>query len=240
MSIQEDYSALQQVMNDYSEWVRSSALKILPWVDIEKKSIVDFGCGRGDWLRVAKELAASRILGLDTFALEKFQSDIPIEYVNLTEPVQLPDRWDIAMCLEVGEHLPENVAATLVQSLVNAAPVVLFSAAAPGQGGVHHINEQPPEFWFDLFKMHGYQCFDFRDEIWADEEIEPWYRMGVLVFADPSHTPSQLKNYRREMARHIIHPDIFAAYAPKGRNLILHYDKKIKQWYPQFLEDSEK
>jgi 2-polyprenyl-3-methyl-5-hydroxy-6-metoxy-1,4-benzoquinol methylase len=136
MSIQEDYSALQQVMNDYSEWVRSSALKILPWDDIEKKSIVDFGCGRGDWLRVAKELAASRILGLDTFALEKFQSDIPIEYVNLTEPVQLPDRWDIAMCLEVGEHLPENAAATLVQSLVNAAPVVLFSAAAPGQGGV--------------------------------------------------------------------------------------------------------
>jgi len=240
MSIQEDYSALQQVMNDYSEWVRSSALKILPWVDIEKKSIVDFGCGRGDWLRFAKELGASRILGLDTFALEKFQIDIPIEYVNLTEPVRLPDHWDVAMCLEVGEHLPETAAATLVQSLVNAAPLVLFSAAAPGQGGVHHINEQPPEFWYDLFRIYDYQCFDFRDEIWTDEDIEPWYRMGTLIFAKSDHAPFQLINYRRETARHIIHPDIFAAYAPKGRNLILHYDKKLKKWHPKFLEDFEK
>jgi SAM-dependent methyltransferase len=239
MSIQEDYSALQKVMNDYSDWVRSSALKLLPWVDIENKSIVDFGCGRGDWLRAAKELGASRILGLDTFALEKFQSDIPIEHVNLTEPVRLPDRWDVAMCLEVGEHLPETAAATLVQSLVNAAPVVLFSAAAPGQGGVHHINEQPPEVWSNLFQAHGYQCFDFRDEIWTDEDIEPWYRMGTLVFAKSGSAPSQLFNYRRETARHIVHPDIFAAYAPKGRNLILHYDRSLKKWHPQFLEDSE-
>ena len=236
MGINEDYSALQKVMLDYSDWVVSSALKILPRLALEHKSIVDFGCGRGDWLRAAKQLGASAVLGLDTFSLEGFASDIPVEYVNLTEDIALPFRYDVAMCLEVAEHLPASAAKTLVGSLVRASPVVLFSAAIPGQGGIHHLNEQPPQYWFELFQTHGYVCLDFRDDIWLDNEIEPWYRMNVLVFAHPEAIPDSLMTHRVERARHLVHPDIFQAYAPVGRNIILHFDQAKKQWFPEFTE----
>jgi len=236
MGINEDYSALQKVMLDYSSWVISSAEKILPWIGIEGQSIVDFGCGRGDWLRVARQLGASDVLGLDTFALEGFAADIPVQYVNLTQDIALPRRYGIAMCLEVAEHLPPSAASTIVSSLVSAAPVVLFSAAIPGQGGIHHLNEQSPQYWFDLFQQHGYVCLDFRDAIWTDEDIEPWYRMNVLVFAHRDHLPEKLIAYQVEKARHIVHPDIFQAYAPLGKNIILHFDQTKKQWFPEFTD----
>ena len=238
MSIQQDYSALQKVMFDYAAWVKSSALKILPWVEVEGKAIVDFGCGRGDWLRAALQLNARKVLGLDTFAVQGFVPDVPVQYLNLAEPVVLPERYEVAMCLEVAEHLPQAAAAHVVASLVKAAPVVLFSSAIPGQGGIHHINEQPPQYWFDLFAQHGYHCCDFRDVIWTDEAIEPWYRMNVMVYAQAENVPEGLKKYQVKQARHLVHPDIFAAYAPKGKNIILHFDKTTKEWFPEFIETS--
>jgi hypothetical protein len=55
------------------------------------------------------------------------------------------------MSLECAEHLPAHRAAPLVEWLTKSAPIVVFSAAIPGQGGKGHINEQPPDYWNDLF-----------------------------------------------------------------------------------------
>jgi len=40
-------------------------------------------------------------------------------------------------------------------ALVKAAPVVLFSAAIPLQGGTEHVNEQWQSYWAKLFAEHG-------------------------------------------------------------------------------------
>jgi hypothetical protein len=50
-------------------------------------------------------------------------------------------RFDLAISLEVAEHLPEGSAGALVSTLIEAAPVVVFSAAIKGQSGTNHINE---------------------------------------------------------------------------------------------------
>jgi len=65
---------------------------------------------------------------------------------DLTQPLQLPDRYDLAVSLEVAEHLPASCAEAFVESLTNLAPVVFFSAAVPFQGGTTHVNEQWPEY----------------------------------------------------------------------------------------------
>ena len=50
-------------------------------------------------------------------------------------------RSDLAISLEVAEHLPSSSAAAFITTLVKAAPCICFSAALPHQGGVRHLNE---------------------------------------------------------------------------------------------------
>lgn len=235
MLTSEAYRKLQDVMEEYGDWVRSSARHVLAMVDVSGRTVVDFGCGRGDWLVVAQELGARAVLGLDTYAMEGAALPVPAEIVDLTQPVRLGARHDIALCLEVGEHIDGAYAETLVQSLVDAAPIVVFSAAVPGQGGVRHVNEQPPGYWHALFRARGYACFDFRHALWENAAIEPWYRMGVLVFAAPGAVTGALAGYAVDAPLHLVHPDIFAAYAPIGEDLILRYDRTERRWFKELL-----
>jgi hypothetical protein len=113
---------------------------------------------------------------------------------------ELPDlgRFDLAVCLEVAEHLPASRAALFVADLVKLSPVVLFSAAIPGQPGVHHVNCQWPAYWADLFAFHGYGCRDeYRWPLWDDDRIESWYRQNVLIFQ---------QGYEVTTPRPLVHP----------------------------------
>ena len=102
--------------------------------------------------------------------------------------MHLDQRFDLALCLEVAEHLPASSAPVLIESLVSAAPVVLFSAAVPEQGGVHHINEQWPSYWEKLFAERGLRKFDvIRPLIWNNCSIQPWYRQNLYLFTSRSN-----------------------------------------------------
>lgn len=92
--------------------------------------------------------------------------------------------YDLAVCLEVAEHLPAGAGDGLVRTLCDLAPVVLFSAAVPGQGGHGHLNEQWPDYWTERFRPRGrHVSGDLRWRIWNDDRIEPWYRQNLLVAA---------------------------------------------------------
>jgi SAM-dependent methyltransferase len=139
---------------------QESAREILPLVldAVTPASAVDIGCGTGNWLSVASELGVDEILGVDG-PWVKAQLAIPAEKFiphDLSTPLKLGRRFDIALSLEVAEHLPASAARVFVQSLCEVADVVVFSAAIPGQGGRRHINEQWPAYWADLFQELQY------------------------------------------------------------------------------------
>ena len=146
----------------------------------------EFGCGRGAWLRAALDLGIHNILGMDGDYVSPESLLIPVDRfvaVNLTRPFRVPARYDLAMCLEVAEHLPARAAASLVDGLTSAAPVVLFSAAIPGQPGTHHINSQFPEYWQHLFCERGFVALDVvRPLIRSDSFVEPWYAQNILLY----------------------------------------------------------
>jgi hypothetical protein len=60
--------------------------------------------------------------------------------------------FDLAICLEVAEHLPPEAAEGFIDSLTRLAPVVLFSAAITFQVGNQHLNGQWPDYWATLFR----------------------------------------------------------------------------------------
>lgn len=106
---------------------------------------------------------------------------------DLTQPIRLGRRFDLVQSLEVAEHLPADTAATFVETLVSHGAVILFSAAAPGQGGEHHVNEQPLEYWRALFRRCGFQAVDaVRPRLAGNSRVAPWYRYNSLVYVEQS------------------------------------------------------
>lgn len=149
-------------------------------------SVVDLGCGTGVWLHNFKAKGVPRVLGLDGGISEdgmlllrhdEFRS------VNLSEPVRLPERFDLALSLEVAEHLPPRAAQTFVASLCRLSDLAIFGAAIPGQSGTWHVNERWPSYWAALFDAEGYELFDIlRPLAWYDQRVEWWYAQNSLVF----------------------------------------------------------
>jgi hypothetical protein len=60
--------------------------------------------------------------------------------VDLERPFQLKRKFDLVVSLEVAEHRPAHCAEDFVSTLTGLGSVVLFSAAAPHQGGEHHVD----------------------------------------------------------------------------------------------------
>jgi hypothetical protein len=126
-------------------------------------------------MRAAEELGVVDVFGIDGVVAETIHcSRSPIEQHDLSVPFNLGRHFDIALCLEVGEHLAESSAPDLISSIVAHAHTVLFSAACPGQPGQHHVNCRWPGYWQNLFNSQGFCCDDSaRWAIWQDAQIEP-------------------------------------------------------------------
>ena len=83
----------------------------------------------------------------------------------------------------MAEHLPWERSVDFVHALTGLAPVVLFSAAIPLQGGLGHINERDARDWIDLFGRHHYVMVDaIRPRIWCNSRVAWWYRQNLVLF----------------------------------------------------------
>jgi len=174
---------------DQAEGSLRSARVIAPLVVdlVHPTSIVDVGCGIGTWLSAFRESGVRQVHGFDGAYVDRTKLLIPAESftaVDLRTPEALTGTYDLALCLEVAEHLPTAVSGRLVAALTRLAPVVLFSAAIPGQTGTDHINEQWPSFWEAHFRTLGYRAIDaVRPTVREDRRVDWWYRQNVMLFA---------------------------------------------------------
>lgn len=181
-------------------------------------SVIDIGCGNGGWLSKFKSNGIDKIKGVDGNWIDESQLQIPLENfvrTDLSQPLNIDGKFDLSMSLEVAEHLPEESAQGFVETLTSLAPVVLFSAAIPGQGGLNHINEQWPAYWADLFATQGYQPVDFlRWSVWNNPDVTWWYKQNLLMFASQealaaSPALAQKVNASSSQPYAIVHPDRF-------------------------------
>jgi SAM-dependent methyltransferase len=191
----------------------ASAKAILPLVFsiVVPRSVVDVGCGSGTWLKAAEELGVRDYHGYN--GSQPTRLFVPADrftVADLARPLRPERRFDLAICCEVAEHLPPDSAAVLIASLTSAADVVLFSAAIPGQGGTHHVNEQWPSYWQKLFLRHHYSAYDFlRPRIWNDRAIEWWYRQNAVLYV-AEHAASRFALLpRTHEVLALVHPELY-------------------------------
>ena len=166
----------------------ASAAVVLPLLFefYKPASVVDAGCGLGSWLKIARDLGIRTLLGLDGDHVDRSKLLIdPNDFrvAELSERIAIDRRFDLAISLEVAEHLPYSRSESFVADLTALSDAILFSAAAPYQGGTNHINEQWLEFWGILFRRFGYVACDvIRPRVLGDPAVEFWYRQNLMVF----------------------------------------------------------
>lgn len=174
--------------NTYLEESRASARGVLPHVLrlFNPSSVIDVGCGVGTWLSVFSEFGIGRMVGIDGDYVDRSQLLIDAKSFqshDLSRPLKLNGDFDLAISMEVAEHIEEASAQTFVESLTRLAPAILFSAAIPHQGGDNHINEQWPEYWVERFARQSYVAYDcIRPLIWEDESISYHYAQNSFAF----------------------------------------------------------
>lgn len=82
------------------------------------RSVVDVGCGDGSWLSVFRKLGVTDILGVDGEYVDQDILQIPqdcFQALDLTKPFRLQRAFDLAISLEVAEHLPPDCAPAFVE-----------------------------------------------------------------------------------------------------------------------------
>ncbi len=151
-------------------------------------SVIDVGCGDGAFLHEFARHGVTDLHGVEGKHLPAdFQFRSPVATLTLQDlehPFEMDRRFDLALCLEVAEHLEYARSAGFVADLCKLADVVVFSAAVPGQGGTHHVNEQWPTFWRDQFARHGYGVHDvLRARLWTNPSVATWYKQNILIYA---------------------------------------------------------
>ena len=216
----EKYS--REFYEDRSAGASNSASVVVPFLLelVDPKSVVDVGCGRGNWLRVFQDHGINDVVGVDGDHMKESALRIPREQfiaADLTKPLELGRRFDVVLSLEVAEHIPVDCAVTFVDSLTRHGPAVVFSAGIPGQGGTYHVNEQWPDYWARLFHERGYACLDcLRHRVWNDARVEWWYAQNILLFVSKEELAVNPALQReadktREQQLSLVHPSNWRA-----------------------------
>jgi SAM-dependent methyltransferase len=181
---------LQEELYSKDEWSVPVAAKVMipMMIDLfDPKSVVDVGCGYGMWLLQFDTLGIKDYVGVDGEWQRKRLVISPNHFVahDLLEPLKLNRTFDLAICLETAEHLPDVAGRNLVRSLTELSSVVLFSAAIPFQPGTHHINEHWQNYWAEIFSDYRFVPIDaIRKRLWRNKNVEVVYIQNTLLYAN--------------------------------------------------------
>jgi SAM-dependent methyltransferase len=179
-------------LNEYHDAGKARGIKSAEAVtrlvhDVVKPgSVVDVGCGHGYWLRAFMNLRARSVTGIDGDYIDRAKLEIPVDRfveMDLNRPRPLANSFDLAMSIEVAEHLRPSSSDGFVDFLCSLSTCILFSAGIPGQPGRYHINARWPYFWSEKFGSRGYVALDFiRPRIWHDEDLMLCHRQNILLY----------------------------------------------------------
>lgn len=174
-------------------------------------SVLDVGCASGTWLRAWSQQGVEDFLGVDGDYVDRNGLEIPearFAAADLNIGFDVGRKFDLVQSLEVAEHIQPEASRGFIDTLCrHAGRLVLFSAAPPGQGGEHHVNERSCEFWRNELARHGFVALDLvRPLILGDTKISFWYRYNVILYV------------RSELVRTLA-PDIQASVVPPAMPL---------------------
>lgn len=198
----------------HSSICTSSAAQVVPYLveQFRPRSVVDVGCGTGTWAAEFRRHGVPEVIGIDGAYVDKSELRIPAGSFlsrDLERPLASIRTFDLAISVEVAEHLSPGRASSFVDDLIRLAPVIVFSAAIPFQGGQHHVNERWGSYWHDLFLTRGFVAIDcLRPRFWENTAVGYWYRQNMMVYV-PKDRLQSFAPLVGAMPLDVVHPGLF-------------------------------
>jgi SAM-dependent methyltransferase len=119
-------------------------------------SVLDLGSGSG----YAADYFFRRglkVVAVDGLAENCRKAKFPTMCCDLTKTSVLC-RVDLVHCQEVAEHIESAFVDNFLESLT-CGKFIVMTHAVPGQGGHHHVNEQPASYWTEALGVrHALSC----------------------------------------------------------------------------------
>lgn len=122
------------------------------------KSMLDVGCGPGGMVKLGTES------GLDAFGVDGDpkvqpgwfdQSKFMLhDFTKGSAPIE--KTYDLCWSVEFVEHVHAEFIPNFVAAY-QQCKVLFMTHATPGQGGYHHVNEQPEQYWLDQIQGYGFR-----------------------------------------------------------------------------------
>ena len=202
-------------------------------------AVLDVGCGRGAWLKAFGETGAATLVGLDGPWNEGEMIDPLIDFraTDLEAAARTGwtgERFDLAMSLEVAEHLPPDTSRGFARLLCEASDVVMFGAAVPHQTGTRHINLRRQSAWAADFAALGFAPWDlFRPVLWGHPEVPYWYQQDTFLYVKEGAAIEEAlrsigtARIDRPELMDVVHPDLLDAHASLP---VLPSAKRLAKW----------
>ena len=145
-------------------------------------TVLDVGCGTGEamqWL-AARSVAA---MGIEGLAVNAAKCVSPVVVHDLGDGPVVFRGIDLVWCCEVVEHVAERHLSNLLDTLC-VGKVLAMTHAPPGQGGHHHVNEKPRDYWVRHIEARGYR-YNGEATGWAHELVmdrKNYFSISGLIF----------------------------------------------------------
>lgn len=172
--------------------------------------IIDVGCATGSWGSDVPNFYFGIDFGVpqDKLVISKdsyIDWDLKQPITNKEIEAWFGDNFKAGLVLniETSEHLEEQYAEQLIDSLSLLGDTILFSGALPGQGGIAHYNEQMQSYWVDKFKRRGYFLYkdDIRKSLFHNPNVAVWIKQNLMLFTKIEYEIDYEPNF--------IHPQMY-------------------------------
>jgi glycosyltransferase involved in cell wall biosynthesis len=173
-----------------------------PWADrlaqyikqeLDPKSVLDIGCGPGIYVDSLRDLGVEAV-GIDVD--DRVHGKPHLTYQSLFDLTT--QQAQVVICMEVAEHIAKEKENLVVERVVGAVEhTLIWTAAAPGQGGIGHINCKDKQIWADKLSEAGLvRNFDKEAKLiaYAMQGIHMgWFRNNLLYFERPTRKTKSKK-----------------------------------------------
>lgn len=152
-------------------------------LDTKATTVVDFGCGMGDYAKDFKS-AGLKVEAYDGNPNTEKMTDGIGKVLDLSRPFYLKKKFDAVISLEVGEHIPAEFETLFLDNICkHVRNTLIISWAVEGQGGSGHVNCKNNDYIINQVQERGFKYnLEASEALRKSATNASWFSYTLMIF----------------------------------------------------------